>query len=86
MKYENYYKKQFQDIKTLLQKRCRNIKHFNYQWFKLFVKCYQKTKENYKNNIMVKCYDPIFETKFYINNSGAYCEFLCIFNEFQREV
>ena len=85
MKYESYYKKQFNDIKTILKKRCQNIKYFSFTWFKLFLECYHKTETNFKNGVLKKCYEPIFETKFYINNSCAYCEFLCIFYEFQKE-
>ena len=83
---KNYWKNQYNDIKSILIKQGYATKYFNFTWFKLYIECWRKTKENFKNGIFEKCYDPLFTTKFYNLNSGCYCQFLCVFSEFQKEV
>ena len=94
MNNKSYWKKVFQDIKSILKKQGYNTKYFSLSFFYDFVTA-QKTREYnlqnniddsyYNNNILLfHCYDPIYNSKFYNKNGGSYCHFLSVFYDWQE--
>lgn len=79
-------KKQFQEVKTELQKACNSVKYFNRDFFTEYLKAYKKAHENNekkkpefynKDGIILRHeYDVIYASDFYNKNSCAYCSFL----------
>lgn len=81
----------YMDCKQALQARRENTKYFNRAFFNTFVKCCKDRANNIKNNIddsyfkdyvlLFRSYDAVYNSAFYNKNSGAYCEFLSVFND-----
>ena len=61
----------YKAIKRLLQSRRRDIDGFTFGFYKIYV-------TDRKRGI----YSGVKSTEFYNKNSGAYCEFLEIYNEY----
>ena len=78
----------YSQVKTELKKRCSNVKYFNKAFYNDYIKSYEKTIYNFKNDIddsyykgIVKLHhswDAVYNSRFYNDNSCAYCEFLGI--------
>lgn len=86
MKKEDYKK-----IKDALSKRIKNLKWFSLDFCKTYVACRDAvknlTEDEYADSLyemepgvtVSHAWDPVYATDFYKKNSGAYCEFLSIF-------
>ncbi len=61
-------------IKAGLARRKETPKHFTREFLELFVSCYDNAEQG-----ITDAYAPIYDTAFYKEESGAYCEFLSIF-------
>lgn len=81
----------YKELKAELSKRRKNIKYFNMDFLTAFVKAQDKKRYNIEHDIddsypmedyphvkLYHCYDDVYNSKFYQENSCAYCEFLCI--------
>lgn len=78
----------YSQVKTELKKRCSNIKYFNKSFYNAYIKALEKTVYNVENEIddsyykgIVKLFhswDAVYNSRFYNDNSCAYCEFLGI--------
>lgn len=80
--------KEYTEIKQELSRRCRSTKHFTREFFKVYQAARETIKRNVEQGIndvyydgdILTCHawDEVRKTDFYLKNSGAYCEFLCI--------
>lgn len=80
----------YQQVKQELSALVSSTRHFTRAWYKMYLSCLNKARENAENGIddgyfdghvyKLHAYDPVFESKFYNLNSGAYCEFLSVVN------
>ena len=81
--------KEYQEVKQELSKTCTNLKYFTRAFYADFVKAYQAataatiagTSPRYEKGgiVLNHCYDAIYNSRFYQDNSGTYCEFLSVF-------
>lgn len=91
-------KKYYKIIKAELQKRRENVKYFNMDFFKMYIDAIKAgkaaedagtlEKEKYKNGLITlfHYFDPIYTSDFYTKNSGCYCEFLAVVNEYRTRL
>lgn len=82
-------KMNFNDVKQALKARCDSTKHFDKGFYSLYVKSLENVRKSLENDnkndvyekdgiILRHSFDEIYNTKFYNDNSCAYCEFLSI--------
>lgn len=84
-------KNAYQTIREELKKRRENVKGFTAEFFKDFAEASTAAdnaiitgtleKYRYEKNgiIFYHLYDKVYNSDFYRNNSGAYCEFLSVY-------
>ena len=86
----------YKTIKTELKKQYSNTKYFTRDFYRDYLQAVKKTLENIKNNIddsyrpagqynyvtLFHSFDPVYTSKFYIDNGSCYCIFLEIMNKY----
>ena len=81
----------FEDVKNELKTRVSSLWFFDRQFYKLYLDCLKKTRENVENDVDdsyfifpgvtgFHSWDGVYHSRFYRENSGAYCEFLAVVN------
>ena len=80
----------YQDIKNELSALVSSTRYFSRKWFDLWLSCYRKRLDNiekgiddsyYQDNVLLfHSWDDIYKSRFYRDNSSAYCEFLSVVN------
>ena len=78
----------YQAIKTELKRRRENTRYFTRDFYKTFIACraaaYRAAEkgspDRYEkdNVILYHSFDPVYNSRFYQDNGGCYCEFLSI--------
>ena len=64
-------------------------KYLNREFLAVFIHAYNERKRNIESGIYYECgaaeyeYNPVFSTKFYTENSPAYCVFLELWNGYK---
>ena len=87
----------YQTIKQELKTRCRSTRYFNREFLNTFVAAKKARKRIIENGlddsyikdgyiILYHSYDPVYNSKFYNDNSGAYCEFLAVFLDMETAI
>lgn len=91
-------KKYYNIIKAELKRRRENVKYFNLAFFKAYIDAIKAGKaaedagtlenEKYKIGLVTlfHYFDPIYTSDFYTKNSGCYCEFLAVVNEYRSRL
>ncbi len=78
----------YKAIKTELKRRRENTRYFTRDFYKMFLACRaaryaaaeKGSPDRYEKNgiILYHSYDPVYNSRFYQENSCCYCEFLSI--------
>ena len=78
----------FKQAKIELKKVCSNTKYFNKSFFNDYITALEKRIYNIENGIddsffddgilLFNCFEKVYNSRFYRDNSCAYCEFLSI--------
>lgn len=78
----------YKAIKTELQRRRNDTRYFTRDFYKLFLACQATRTAAAKNGspdryekgnvILYHSFDPVYNSRFYQNNGGCYCEFLSV--------
>lgn len=87
----------FKKLKTELSEKTKNTRYFNFSFFEDYLKARKQHMENLKNEVddsytsgyvtLYHCYDEVYNSKFYNENSCAYCVFLELISPyFKREL
>lgn len=81
--------KEYKVIKQELKARRNNINYFTPEFYNDFVTAYRTAtnavidgiETHYRKDgiILNRCYDSVYNSRFYQDNSGTYCEFLSVF-------
>ena len=85
-------------IKNELKNRRENIKYFNRAFFKMYLQVIQAREnhikagtldaQRYTDGLVIKYryYNPVYNSNFYIKNGPAYCEFLAVFLDYEKQI
>lgn len=77
----------YEQVKAELARRREDAKGFTRAFYKTYLSCLKKTRQNDENGVddryedesgIVRwhSWDDVYNSKFYQKNGGAYCEFL----------
>lgn len=80
----------YQDVKNELSALVSSTRYFSRKWFDMWLSCYKNRMDNIENEIddsyysngvlLFHSWDAVYNSRFYRENSCAYCEFLSVVN------
>lgn len=79
----------FEEVKNELARLVSSTRYFNREFYRIYLECLKKTRENVEKGVDdsfqlapgvvgFRSWEGVYTSRFYRENSGAYCEFLSV--------